>query len=105
MKYSLNGFAIGSSSGFSIFSPRGIQWVNEKTGDASFLSMVMNTAATHNKWFDWKPQVFDDVFSRRVYQPLPSKEECFFMIEDFFGSFNKVNIRTKVRCVPSTNGT
>lgn len=31
---------IGSSSGFSIFSPQGIRWVTEKTGDVDFARVV-----------------------------------------------------------------
>ncbi|KAK5684770.1 hypothetical protein LTS10_002844 [Elasticomyces elasticus] len=54
---------IGSSSGFSIFSPKGIQWVNEKTGDASFQTMIANASSDGEKngggWDHWKPEVFN----------------------------------------------
>lgn len=81
---------VGSSSGFSIFSPRGIQWVSEKTGDDSFQQMINVAAVADNKWFHWKPEVFDDVFARRVFQPLPPREECMSLIKDFFDNFNKM---------------
>lgn len=81
---------IGSSSGFSIFSPKGIQWVNEKTGDTGFQSMLF--AATDDKnasaWDHWKPEVFNDLFQRRIFRPLPSRQECNALLKDYFENFN-----------------
>ena len=80
---------IGSSSGFSIFSPKGIQWVNEKTGDSSFQQMIFSTAASDKQgWDHWRPEVFNDLFARRVFKPLPSRQECFALLKDFFENFN-----------------
>lgn len=79
---------IGSSSGFSIFSPKGIQWVNEKTGDTSFQDMISTAAVDDNKWIHWKPDVFRDIFSRRVFKPLPPKEEALSLLRDYFQNFN-----------------
>ncbi|KAH8821742.1 fungal-specific transcription factor domain-containing protein [Xylogone sp. PMI_703] len=79
---------IGSSSGFSIFSPKGIQWVNEKTGDTSFQEMISSSSIDDNKTMYWKPEVFGDIFARPVYRPLPSKEECLSLLKDYFDNFN-----------------
>ncbi|TAQ84558.1 hypothetical protein B7494_g7108 [Chlorociboria aeruginascens] len=79
---------IGSSSGFSIFSPKGIQWVNEKTGDTSFQHMISSASVDENKWMYWKPEVFSDLFSRPVYRQLPSRLECRSLLKDFFENFN-----------------
>ncbi|KAI9664103.1 MAG: hypothetical protein M1821_007594 [Bathelium mastoideum] len=79
---------IGSSSGFSIFSPKGIQWVNEKTGDTSFQDMISSAAVDDNKWIHWKPEIFKDIFSRRVFQQLPSKPEALSLLRDYFENFN-----------------
>ncbi|KAF2455946.1 fungal-specific transcription factor domain-containing protein [Lineolata rhizophorae] len=79
---------IGSSSGFSIFSPRGIQWVNEKTGDNSFQDMISTVTIEDNKWIHWKPDVFRDIFSRRVFRPLPPKHEALSLLKDYFENFN-----------------
>ncbi|KAL6237640.1 hypothetical protein BDW75DRAFT_203236 [Aspergillus navahoensis] len=79
---------IGSSSGFSIFSPKGIQWVNEKTGDTSFQDMISSAYIDDNKWMYWKPEIFSDVFARRVFKPLPPKEEALSLFRDFFDNFN-----------------
>ncbi|KAL2810404.1 fungal-specific transcription factor domain-containing protein [Aspergillus granulosus] len=79
---------IGSSSGFSIFSPKGIQWVNEKTGDTSFQDMISSAYIDDNKWMYWKPEIFSDIFARRVFKPLPPKEEAMSLFRDFFDNFN-----------------
>ncbi|KAH7135551.1 fungal-specific transcription factor domain-containing protein [Dendryphion nanum] len=79
---------IGSSSGFSIFSPKGIQWVNGKTGDVSFQEMISTAAIDDNKWIQWKPDVFQDLFKRRVYRPLPPKNEALSLLKDYFENFN-----------------
>lgn len=78
----------GSSSGFSIFSPKGIEWVNEKTGDHSFQEMISTAAIDDNKWIQWKPDVFQDVFKRQVYKQLPPKQEALSLLKDFFENFN-----------------
>merc|ERR1719262_1807367 len=79
---------IGSSSGFSIFSPKGISWVNEKTGDSSFQQMISSASVDENKWMYWKPEVFGDLFERRIFRRLPPKNECLSLLKDFFENFN-----------------
>ncbi|TKX18834.1 transcription factor-like protein 27 [Elsinoe australis] len=79
---------IGSSSGFSIFSPKGIEWVREKTGDDSFQDMIQNAAANDQQWYQWKPEVFGDIFARRTFQPLPPKRDALSLLKDFFENFN-----------------
>ncbi|KAI5273901.1 hypothetical protein E4T47_02810 [Aureobasidium subglaciale] len=81
---------IGSSSGFSIFSPKGIQWVNEKTGDSSFRDMISQAATDDRAWATWKPEIFDDIFTRKIYKPLPPKPEALALLRDFFENFNCV---------------
>jgi hypothetical protein len=81
---------IGSSSGFSIFSPKGIHWVNEKTGDSSFQNMISSTYMDDNKWIYWKPEIFSDIFARRVFKPLPPREEALSLFRDYFENFNCV---------------
>lgn len=78
----------GSSSGFSIFSPKGIQWVNEKTGDSSFQEMISMAAVDDNKWIYWKPEIFSDIFVRRTFMPLPPRDEALSLLKDFFENFN-----------------
>lgn len=82
---------IGSSSGFSIFSPKGIQWVNQKTGDNSFQHMIASaTSEEKHGWDHWKPEVFNDLFDRRIFKPLPGRAECFALLKDYFEHFNQM---------------
>ena len=78
----------GSSSGFSIFSPKGIQWVNEKTGDSSFQDMIASADVSEVKWNYWKPEVFNDLFEKRPFHPLPPKHEALSLLKDYFENFN-----------------
>ncbi|KAI8714446.1 hypothetical protein NCS52_01164400 [Fusarium sp. LHS14.1] len=79
---------IGSSSGFSIFSPKGISWVNAKTGDNSFQRTISDVSVDDHKWTNWKPEVFGDLFQRPIFRPLPSKPEALSLLKDFFENFN-----------------
>ncbi|KAG9233707.1 fungal-specific transcription factor domain-containing protein [Amylocarpus encephaloides] len=79
---------IGSSSGFSIFSPKGISWVNEKTGNASFQEMISSASVDENKYLYWKPEVFGDLFQRRIFRQLPPKNECLSLMKDYFENMN-----------------
>ncbi|KAL8998507.1 MAG: hypothetical protein Q9169_002450 [Polycauliona sp. 2 TL-2023] len=79
---------IGSSSGFSIFSPKGIQWINEKTGDNSFQEMISKAAMDDTKWIYWRPEIFSDMFARRTFMPLPPQREALSLCRDFFDNFN-----------------
>jgi hypothetical protein len=81
--------ALGSSSAFSIFSSKGIEWVNQKTGDTSFQETIQNAVnEEENKWMYWKPEIFGDIFVRRVFKPLPPKDEALSLFKDFFENFN-----------------
>jgi hypothetical protein len=36
----------------------------------------------------WKPEIFGDIFVRRVFKPLPPKDEALSLFKDFFENFN-----------------
>ena len=80
----------GSSSGFSIFSPKGIQWVNDKTGDDSFQRMMTESSFDEgsSQYSPWKPEIFGDIFSRRVFRNLPPLPEALSLLKDYFDNFN-----------------
>ena len=40
------------------------------------------------KWEYWKPEIFGDIFSRRVFRPLPPLNEALSLLKDFFENFN-----------------
>lgn len=50
--------------------------------------MVSTTSKDENKWVQWKPDVFRDVFQRTVYRPLPPRVEALSLLKDFFENFN-----------------
>ncbi|RYP79364.1 hypothetical protein DL769_002988 [Monosporascus sp. CRB-8-3] len=87
---------IGSSSGFSIFSPKGIEWVNQKTGDTSFQKMISDVSIDDHRWNNWKPEVFGDLFRRPIFRPLPSKPEAMSLLKDYFDNFNSIAYRLRV---------
>jgi hypothetical protein len=62
--------------------------VSEKTGDNSFQEMIANATVDDNKWIYWKPEIFSDIFIRRVYKPLPPRDEAMSLLKDFFENFN-----------------
>ena len=63
--------------------------MNEKTGDASFQETIQSAVnEEENKWMYWKPEIFGDIFMRRVFKPLPPKEEALSLFKDFFENFN-----------------
>lgn len=74
---------LGSSSGFSIFSRQGIQWVNDKTGDTSFQHMIQEATAenTRHPFSGWNSDMCSEVFNRRGRNPLPPKETALLLIQ------------------------
>lgn len=63
--------------------------MNEKTGDKSFQETIQDAVnEEENKWMYWKPEIFGDIFVRRVFKPLPPKDEALSLFKDFFENFN-----------------
>lgn len=63
--------------------------MNEKTGDKSFQETIQNAVnADDLRLMYFKPEIFGDIFVRRVFKPLPPKEEAMSLFKDFFENFN-----------------
>jgi len=62
--------------------------VNERTGDTSFERMISEVSVDDNKWTQWKPEVFGDLFRRPIFRPLPPKPEALSLLKDYFENFN-----------------
>lgn len=80
----------GSSSAFSIFSAKGMEWVNAKTGDTSFQQTIQGAIEEDNecsKW-SWRPDIFNDLFLKRIFKSLPPKEETLSLLKDYFENLN-----------------
>lgn len=50
--------------------------------------MISSASVDDNKMMYWKPEVFSDLFSRRIFRQLPPKNECVSLMKDFFENFN-----------------
>jgi hypothetical protein len=50
--------------------------------------MISTAAIEDNKWIQWRPDVFQDIFKRRVYRQLPPKAEALSLLKDYFENFN-----------------
>lgn len=62
--------------------------MNSKTGDNSFTNMFMAASRDDFKWIHWKPEVFGDIFQRKVFKSLPPKDEALSLLQDYFTHFN-----------------
>ena len=52
--------------------------------------MIEKSSVDDNKWFHWRPEVFGDIFQRRIFKELPPREECLSLIAEFFENFNVI---------------
>jgi hypothetical protein len=50
--------------------------------------MISSASVDDNKWMYWKPEVFSDLFQRRIFRQLPPKAEAVSLLKDFFENFN-----------------
>lgn len=50
--------------------------------------MISSAAVDDNKWVYWKPEIFNDIFARRDFVPLPPRLEALSLLKDFFENFN-----------------
>ncbi|KAL9046666.1 MAG: hypothetical protein Q9214_000552 [Letrouitia sp. 1 TL-2023] len=50
--------------------------------------MITQAAVDDNKWVYWRPEIFSDMFTRRTFMPLPSRDEALSLLKDFFENFN-----------------
>lgn len=64
--------------------------MNEKTGDESFNNMIARISEDESRWVPWREEVFNDIFYRKVFKPLPPREECESLMTEFFESFNRM---------------
>ena len=50
--------------------------------------MISSASVDENKGAYWKPEVFGDIFERRIFRQLPPKLECLSLLKDYFENFN-----------------
>ncbi|KAN0078555.1 Fungal specific transcription factor domain containing protein [Elaphomyces granulatus] len=80
----------GQSSGLSILSQRGIQWVRDKTGDSTFPPAIFLKPWDGKLQSEWRPDIFHDLFSCRVFKALPPRAEVFELLRAYFRGINRL---------------
>ncbi|KAE8149381.1 fungal-specific transcription factor domain-containing protein [Aspergillus avenaceus] len=80
----------GRSCFMSILSPDGIEWIKSKTGETKFLSLLLEDIGSDSPWDNWRPDVFHDMFSSKVFKPLPPRAEVFSLLNDYFRTVNRL---------------
>jgi transcription factor-like protein len=83
-----NNLSIGQSSGLSLLSQRGIQWVRDKTGDSTFPPAIFLKPWDGKLQSEWRPDIFHDLFSCRVFKALPPRAEVFELLRAYFRGIN-----------------
>ncbi|KAG9245809.1 fungal-specific transcription factor domain-containing protein [Calycina marina] len=85
----------GSSSGFSIFSPRGLQWIYKKTHSKDLEDLITEVRRLDPETWDqgswskylnvaWYP------LPESMRQPFPTREVALAYVEEYFLSFNSI---------------
>ncbi|OCK74350.1 hypothetical protein K432DRAFT_469977 [Lepidopterella palustris CBS 459.81] len=82
--------SIGSSAGFSIFLPKHIQCVLEKTGNTAFKDTMYAASQDETRIDYWKSHAISNIFTRPVFRQVPPKEETLSIVKAFFRDFNSV---------------
>lgn len=82
---------LGASSGFSLFSPQGLQWISEKTGSnelAKFISSISSNLQSY------MPKNSSAELYRPLYpserEPLPPKVVADHYVQYYFNSYNSI---------------
>lgn len=77
---------VGASSGFSLFSPQGLRWISEKTGNNSFERVIQGVVQKCDS-----EQIFPNTMkmvSDGDCVPLPPREEAEEYMNTYFSTFN-----------------
>ncbi|OCK85008.1 hypothetical protein K432DRAFT_431872 [Lepidopterella palustris CBS 459.81] len=82
--------SIGSSVGYSMFSPKCIQCLIEKTGNTTFKDAIYAASLDETKMDYRKSLAISNIFTRPVFRQLPPKEETLSIVKMFFKDFNSV---------------
>ncbi|KAL3418749.1 fungal specific transcription factor domain-containing protein [Phlyctema vagabunda] len=82
---------IGSSSGFSLFSPRGLQWIWEKTGTSNLDKLISQVAQIDPAYFNSINLVFP-IYSRELFNERFERQYSDEPPQDlaWYASFNAI---------------
>ncbi|KAL2863838.1 transcription factor domain-containing protein [Aspergillus lucknowensis] len=84
------GCYLGRSTPLSILSREGLEWIKSRSGEESSLSSLLSGSRFDSPWAYWRPDVFYDLFSSRVFKPLPPRAEVFSLLGDYFRTVNLI---------------
>ncbi|RDW67544.1 hypothetical protein BP6252_08940 [Coleophoma cylindrospora] len=79
---------IGASSGFSLFSPQGLQWISERTGDNDLTDFTSNLAKSAKGVSAPTPTNLWHSKTASDREPLPPKDIASQYVQSYFESFN-----------------
>lgn len=80
----------GRCTPLSILTREGVEWIKNRSGEANCLNSLLSNTKFDSPWAHWRPDVFYDVFSSKVFKPLPPRAEVFSLLEDYFGTVNPI---------------
>jgi hypothetical protein len=74
----------------SVFSPGGIRWISETTGDYSLKETISSAISDNNPMDDLKSDLFSGMFQRPIMRQLPPKAETLERLKEWFRNFNTI---------------
>lgn len=78
---------VGPSSGFSLFSPQGLRWISEKTGDNNFEQVIKEVSNSCEHQATDGQAIFRPL-QKSEREPLPPKDVANEYIAAYFDNFN-----------------
>ncbi|KAL4918969.1 fungal-specific transcription factor domain-containing protein [Aspergillus aurantiobrunneus] len=85
-----NSLYFGRSTPLSLLTREGVEWIKSKSGEANSLNTLLSNTKFDSPWAYWRPDVFYDVFSSKVFKPLPPRAEVFSLLRDYFRTVNLI---------------
>ncbi|KAL3475191.1 fungal-specific transcription factor domain-containing protein [Aspergillus californicus] len=85
-----NSLYFGRSTPLSILTREGVEWIKTRSGETNSLDTLLSNTKFDSPWAYWRPDVFYDVFSSKVFKPLPSRAEVFSLLRDYFRTVNLI---------------
>ncbi len=80
----------GRSTPLSILTREGVEWIKNRSGEDNSLNSLLSNSKFDSPWAHWRPDVFYDVFSSKVFKPLPPRAEVFSLLRDYFETVNLI---------------
>ncbi|KAI9376711.1 fungal-specific transcription factor domain-containing protein [Aspergillus egyptiacus] len=86
----VNSLYFGRSTPLSILTREGIEWIKNRSGEENSLDTLLSNSKFDSPWAYWRPDVYYDLFSSKVFKPLPPRGEVFSLLGDYFRTMNVI---------------